>query len=222
MAWKPDSSLLHCPNYGAPGSHRLFPQGVHLCEIVKESLVKLHKRGGFQWREVDVDSDAELRANTTTSPRRLHQWPQSIQVPHGRTGFLRKLAKLIVSSYSCVLATVHLSQQLGNTLFPCMDRPADYCKSRLRASSQERQSGGKNMSHKIAKLAFWVIPILCFEPLPIALAQGAARKKRKKREVCATQECDRLFCRRVTNPASFPSRAKTERLGTAQHQRQVG
>ena len=36
-------------------------KGCHLCEIVKESLVKLHKRGGFQWREVDVDSDADLR-----------------------------------------------------------------------------------------------------------------------------------------------------------------
>jgi glutaredoxin len=36
-------------------------KGCHLCEIVKESLVKLHKRGGFDWREVDVDSDADLR-----------------------------------------------------------------------------------------------------------------------------------------------------------------
>ena len=36
-------------------------KGCHLCEIVKESLVKLHRRGGFEWREVDVDSDAELR-----------------------------------------------------------------------------------------------------------------------------------------------------------------
>lgn len=36
-------------------------KGCHLCEIVKESLVKLHKRGGFDWREVDVDTDAELR-----------------------------------------------------------------------------------------------------------------------------------------------------------------
>ncbi|HWZ81967.1 MAG TPA: glutaredoxin family protein [Terriglobales bacterium] len=36
-------------------------RGCHLCEIVKESLVKLHKRGGFQWREIDVDADAELR-----------------------------------------------------------------------------------------------------------------------------------------------------------------
>ena len=36
-------------------------KGCHLCEIVKESLVKLHKRGGFQWREVDVDADPGLR-----------------------------------------------------------------------------------------------------------------------------------------------------------------
>ncbi len=36
-------------------------KGCHLCEIVKESLVKLHKRGGFHWREIDVDSDPEIR-----------------------------------------------------------------------------------------------------------------------------------------------------------------
>ncbi len=36
-------------------------KGCHLCEIVKESLVKLQKRGGFTWREIDVDSDAETR-----------------------------------------------------------------------------------------------------------------------------------------------------------------
>jgi glutaredoxin len=36
-------------------------KGCHLCEIVKESLDKLHKRGGFTWREIDVDSDAEIR-----------------------------------------------------------------------------------------------------------------------------------------------------------------
>ncbi len=36
-------------------------KGCHLCEIVKESLAKLHKRGGFTWREVDVDCDLETR-----------------------------------------------------------------------------------------------------------------------------------------------------------------
>jgi glutaredoxin len=36
-------------------------KGCHLCEIVKESLLKLHRRGGFQWDEIDVDSDDKLR-----------------------------------------------------------------------------------------------------------------------------------------------------------------
>lgn len=36
-------------------------KGCHLCEVVKESLVKLSRRGGFTWSEVDVDSDSELR-----------------------------------------------------------------------------------------------------------------------------------------------------------------
>jgi len=35
--------------------------GCHLCEVVKQSLIKLQKRSNFTWREVDVDSDAELR-----------------------------------------------------------------------------------------------------------------------------------------------------------------
>lgn len=36
-------------------------KGCHLCEIVKESLAKLQKRGGFTWQEIDVDSDSEIR-----------------------------------------------------------------------------------------------------------------------------------------------------------------
>jgi len=36
-------------------------KGCHLCEIIKETLSKLHRRGGFTWSEVDVDSDEELR-----------------------------------------------------------------------------------------------------------------------------------------------------------------
>jgi glutaredoxin len=36
-------------------------KGCHLCEVVKESLAKLSRRGGFTWQEVDVDSDGELR-----------------------------------------------------------------------------------------------------------------------------------------------------------------
>ena len=40
-------------------------KGCHLCEIVKESLVKLQKRGGYSWREIDVDSDAKIRRQYT-------------------------------------------------------------------------------------------------------------------------------------------------------------
>ena len=36
-------------------------KGCHLCEVVKESLSKLSRRGGFTWREIDVDADTELR-----------------------------------------------------------------------------------------------------------------------------------------------------------------
>lgn len=36
-------------------------KGCHLCELVKESLDKLSRHGGFTWREVDVDLDPELR-----------------------------------------------------------------------------------------------------------------------------------------------------------------
>ena len=36
-------------------------KGCHLCEIVKESIAKLEKRGNFTWREVDVDSDPKIR-----------------------------------------------------------------------------------------------------------------------------------------------------------------
>jgi glutaredoxin len=36
-------------------------KGCHLCEVVKESLTKLSRRGGFTWHEVDVDGNNELR-----------------------------------------------------------------------------------------------------------------------------------------------------------------
>ena len=33
----------------------------HLCDQVKSTLIHLEKRGGFTWREVDIDSDPELQ-----------------------------------------------------------------------------------------------------------------------------------------------------------------
>jgi len=40
-------------------------KGCHLCEIVKETITKLHRRGGFSWSEIDVDSDEHLRRQFT-------------------------------------------------------------------------------------------------------------------------------------------------------------
>ena len=37
------------------------------------------------------------------------------------------------------------------------------------------------MSHKIAKLAFWLIPILCLSLSPIGLAQGTAPENQEKK-----------------------------------------
>ena len=40
-------------------------KGCHHCEIVKEKLKKLERRGGFHWREVDVETDEHLKRQFT-------------------------------------------------------------------------------------------------------------------------------------------------------------
>jgi glutaredoxin len=69
-------------------------KGCHLCEIVKESLAKLQKRGGFTLQEIDVDSDADTR--------RLYNDEVPVIFINGRKAFkyhmdeqefLRKLAR---------------------------------------------------------------------------------------------------------------------------------
>jgi glutaredoxin len=59
-----ESALRGGYNPAVPESRQVVVysrKGCHLCEVVKESLVKLSRRGGFTWQEVDVDSDHELR-----------------------------------------------------------------------------------------------------------------------------------------------------------------
>ncbi|HUY82606.1 MAG TPA: glutaredoxin family protein [Acidobacteriaceae bacterium] len=36
-------------------------EGCHLCDIVKETLMQMQGEADFQWREVDIDADAELQ-----------------------------------------------------------------------------------------------------------------------------------------------------------------
>lgn len=35
--------------------------GCHLCDVVKDTLAQLQPTADFQWREVDIDADPELR-----------------------------------------------------------------------------------------------------------------------------------------------------------------
>ena len=45
-----------------PGNVVVYSRkGCHLCELVKESLTKLSRHRTFTWKEIDVDSDQELR-----------------------------------------------------------------------------------------------------------------------------------------------------------------
>jgi glutaredoxin len=78
----------------APGEVVLYTRkGCHLCEIVKESLVKLQKRGSFHWREIDVDSDSEIRRLYTDEvPVVFINGRKAFKYRMDEHDFLRKLA----------------------------------------------------------------------------------------------------------------------------------
>ena len=68
-------------------------KGCHLCEIVKETLVKLQRRGGFSWSEIDVDSDDELRRQFTDEvPVVFIDGRKAFKYRMDDREFLRKLA----------------------------------------------------------------------------------------------------------------------------------
>ena len=68
-------------------------RGCHLCEIVKETLGKLHRRGGFVLREVDVDSDDQLRRKFTDEvPVVFIDGRKAFKYHVDEQEFLRKLA----------------------------------------------------------------------------------------------------------------------------------
>ncbi len=68
-------------------------KGCHLCEIIKESLVKLQRRGSFDWREVDVDADEELRRQFTDEvPVVFIDGRKAFKYRMDEHEFLRKLA----------------------------------------------------------------------------------------------------------------------------------
>jgi glutaredoxin len=68
-------------------------KGCHLCEIIKESLVKLQRQAGFTWREIDVDSDEELRRQFTDEvPVVFINGRKAFKYRMDEREFLRKLA----------------------------------------------------------------------------------------------------------------------------------
>jgi glutaredoxin len=68
-------------------------KGCHLCEIVKESLGKLEKRGGFTWREIDVDTDAKIRRQYTDEvPVVMINGRKAFKYKMDEQEFLRKLS----------------------------------------------------------------------------------------------------------------------------------
>ena len=68
-------------------------KGCHLCEIVKETLGKLERRGGFTWQEVDVESDSRLRRQFTDEvPVVFIDGRKAFKYRMSETDFLRKLA----------------------------------------------------------------------------------------------------------------------------------
>jgi glutaredoxin len=68
-------------------------KGCHLCEIVKEKLTKLERRGGFRWREVDVDTDESLRRQFTDEvPVVFIDGRKAFKYRLNEQEFLRKLA----------------------------------------------------------------------------------------------------------------------------------
>ena len=68
-------------------------KGCHLCEIIKETLIKLQRRGGFTWSEVDVDSDDELRRQFTDEvPVVFIDGRKAFKYRMDEREFLRKLA----------------------------------------------------------------------------------------------------------------------------------
>ena len=68
-------------------------KGCHLCEIVKETLTKLERRGGFRWREVDVDTNESLRRQFTDEvPVVFIDGRKAFKYRLDEQEFLRKLA----------------------------------------------------------------------------------------------------------------------------------
>jgi glutaredoxin len=68
-------------------------EGCHLCDVVKETLKGLESRADFQWRDVDIDGDAELRRKYNEEvPVVTIDGRKAFKYHMDRSAFLRALA----------------------------------------------------------------------------------------------------------------------------------
>src|SRR5436309_15747927 len=76
-------------------------KGCHLCEIVKEKLSKLERRGGFRWREVDVETDDQLKRQFTDEvPVVFIDGRKAFKYRLDEQQFLKKLASYTLLKFS--------------------------------------------------------------------------------------------------------------------------
>jgi glutaredoxin len=68
-------------------------KGCHLCDIVKETLTQIQDEADFQWREVDIDADPQLRQEYTDQvPVVFIDGRKAFKYRMDRRQFLRVLA----------------------------------------------------------------------------------------------------------------------------------
>ena len=68
--------------------------GCHLCDVVKEILVQAQNDADFQWREIDIDADLQLREKYNDQiPVVFIDGRKSFKYRMDRRQFLRVLAR---------------------------------------------------------------------------------------------------------------------------------
>lgn len=69
-------------------------QGCHLCDVVKETIAQLQPEANFQWREIDIDADPELRLKFNDQvPVVFIDGRKAFKYHLDRRSFLRAVAK---------------------------------------------------------------------------------------------------------------------------------
>lgn len=69
-------------------------KGCHLCDVVKQTLMRLQKEADFRWREVDIDADPELLQRYTDEvPVVFIDGHKAFKFSMGEQEFLRVLAR---------------------------------------------------------------------------------------------------------------------------------